>query len=345
MLPTPSFAADPALGGRDFLREADFTRGELASLVTLAAALKRAHRSGTEVQQLAGKSIALVFEKSSTRTRCSFEVAAFQQGAHTTLLDSKSSQIGHKESIPDTARFLSRLYDAIQFRGAEQATVDALAEYSDVPVYNGLTDEWHPTQSLADLLTMVEQFDGDVGALAGLPYCYLGDARNNMGNSMLVTAAVMGADFRIAAPRALWPTEPVQELARQRATVSGATLTITEDPLEALAGARFVHTDVWVSLGEPEETWVERVEVLRPYRVDAAALASTGVPDVQFMHCLPSLHDLGTEVGRRAAQMTGWQDGIEVADEVFESPASLVFDQAENRMHTIKALMVATLSG
>lgn len=332
------------LYGRDFLREAEFTKAELSALVALAAELKDQRRTGRERQQLQGKTIALLFEKTSTRTRCAFEVAAFHQGSHTTVLDARSSQIGHKESVADTAQVLSRYVDGILYRGGEHAAVVELAGHSSVPVINGLTDQWHPTQSLADLLTMAERIPGGMQGIAGLSYCYLGDARSNMGNSMLVTAAILGADFRIAAPRSLWPGDEVQRIARERAAESGARIMLTEDPHEALAGARFVHTDVWVSMGEPEQAWLERAEILRPYRVDAAAMQATGVAEAQFLHCLPAYHDLGTSTGREAARITGLQDGIEVSDEVFSSPASLVFDQAENRLHTAKALLVALLA-
>jgi ornithine carbamoyltransferase len=330
------------LRARDFLKEIDFTADELGHLLALARELKAAKRSRTETQQLVGRNLALIFEKTSTRTRCAFEVAAYDQGAHVTYLDPQSSQLGHKESAADTARVLSRMYDAIEFRGSGQATVETLAEYADVPVYNGLTDEWHPTQMLADFLTMLEHGGGR--PLTEIAYAYLGDARSNMGNSLLVMGAIMGADVRIAAPRSLWPGAEVQRLAYERAAGSGARITLTEDPAEALVGADFVHTDVWVSMGEPKDVWDERIALLTPYQVNAAALSATGNPAVRFMHCLPAFHDMGTVVGRDIAERTGMTAGLEVTHEVFESPASVVFDQAENRLHTIKALLVATLT-
>ena len=330
------------LGGRDFLREADFTAAELDALIVLAARLKADRAAGVERRSLTGRMIALIFEKTSTRTRCAFEVAAAHQGAGTTFLDPASSQLGHKESAADTAAVLAGMYDAIEFRGASQATVEELAAAADVPVYNGLTETWHPTQMLADFLTMREH--ALTADWSSIGYAYVGDARYNMGNSMLVMGAVMGADVRVVAPRSLWPSEEVQQLARERAAASGARLLLTEDVAEGVVGAQFVHTDVWVSMGEPSEVWDERVELLRPYRVDAALMTATGRADAAFMHCLPAFHDSRTTVGARAAQRYGLADGLEVADEVFASPASLVFGQAHNRMHTIKALMVATLA-
>jgi ornithine carbamoyltransferase len=329
------------LRNRDFLKEIDFTTQELQFLLDLSRDLKRAKYSGTEVQRMVGKNIALIFEKTSTRTRCAFEVGAYDQGARVTYLDPNSSQIGHKESAADTARVLSRMYDAIEFRGSAQATVETLAEFSDVPVYNGLTDEWHPTQMLADFLTMTEHGNGK--PVAEISYCYLGDARSNMGHSLLVMGAIMGADVRIAAPRDLWPSEDIQAIARARAEESGARVTLTESPEEGLDGADFVHTDVWVSMGEPKEVWNERVSLLRPYQVNKQALASTGNAHAKFMHCLPAFHDTNTVVGRDIADKTGMTDGLEVTNEVFESPANIAFDQAENRLHTIKAVMVATI--
>jgi len=329
------------LRGRDFLKEIDFTRVELAGLIELAAVLKADRRAGREQQRMVGRSIALIFEKSSTRTRAAFEVAAFQQGAHTTYLDPQSSQIGHKESAADTARVLAGMYDAIEFRGAAQATVEELAEYSNVPVYNGLTDEWHPTQMLADFLTMREA--SGRRDYSEISYCYLGDARSNMGNSLLVMGAIMGSDVRICAPQSLWPSAEVQAIARERANESGARILITDAPAEALPGAQFVSTDVWVSMGEPKEIWDERVRLLTPYRVDTAAMTATGHDDVRLLHCLPAFHDTRTTVGREVMQRTGLVDGLEVTHEVFESSANLAFEEAENRLHTIKAVMVATL--
>jgi ornithine carbamoyltransferase len=334
-------AAAVDLRGRDFLREADFTAVELDSLIDLAAALKAERAAGRERPRLTGRVIALVFEKTSTRTRCAFEVAAYHQGANVTFLDPGASQMGHKESAADTAAVLAGMYDAIEFRGSDHAIVEELASAADVPVYNGLTDTWHPTQMLADFLTMQECSGGVPWSDVSL--AYVGDARYNMGNSMLVMSAIMGADVRIVAPRELWPAEEIQELARERAAGSGGRILLTEDPAQGVAGARFVHTDVWVSMGEPKAVWDSRVEMLRPYRVDPALMAATGRPDAVFMHCLPAFHDARTAVGREAAERYGLTDGLEVTDEVFRSPASVVFRQAHNRMHTIKALMVATL--
>ena len=329
------------LRNRDFLKEVDFTTQELQFLLDLARDLKRAKYSGTEVQRMRGKNVALIFEKTSTRTRCAFEVGAYDQGANVTYLDPSGSQMGHKESTADTARVLSRMFDAIEFRGAAQATVEELAAYSDVPVYNGLTDEWHPTQMLADFLTMSEHSGGK--QLSDIAYCYLGDARSNMGNSLLVMGAIMGSDVRIAAPKDLWPSDEVQSLARERAEQSGARITLTEDPGEGLAGVDHVHTDVWVSMGEPKEVWDQRVRLLAPYQVNSDAMKATGNPHAKFLHCLPAFHDSNTVVGRDIAAKTGMTEGLEVTHEVFESPASVVFDQAENRLHTIKAIMVATI--
>jgi ornithine carbamoyltransferase len=329
------------LHGRDFLKEADFTPAELDELLVLAAQLKAERRDGSERPRLTGKQLALIFEKTSTRTRISFEVAMRDQGGHVTVLDPASSQVGHKESIADTARVLSRIFDGIEYRGALHTTVEQLAEHSDVPVYNGLTDRWHPTQMLADFLTMREHA---ADASAPLRYAYVGDARYNMGNSLLVMGALMGSDVRIVAPRELWPDADVQELARAQAALTGATITVTEDTESGLAGAEFVHTDIWVSMGEPDEEWGRRVDLLTPYRVDTRLMALTGDPSTKFMHCLPAYHDQTTSVGRKVAAEFGLLDGVEVTDEVFESPASIVFDQAENRMHTIKAVLVATLS-
>ena len=329
------------LYGRDFLKEADFTPAELQYLLDLAARLKADRRAGREQRYLTGRNVALIFEKTSTRTRVSFEVAMYDQGGHVTVLDPSSSQIGHKESPADTARVLSRMFDGIEFRGAAQSTVETLAEYSDVPVYNGLTDEWHPTQMLADFLTMREHA-ADVDA--PLRYAYVGDARYNMGNSLLVMGAMMGSDVRLVAPRELWPDQSVQDLAADWAARTGAVVTLTEDPAVGLDGAEFVHTDVWVSMGEPAEVWADRVAQLTPYRVDVAMMALTGDPAAKFMHCLPAYHDTSTAVGRKVADQFGLVDGVEVTHDVFESDRSIVFDQAENRMHTIKAILVATLS-
>ncbi len=332
---------DIDLTGRDFLKESDFTAAELSALLRLSAQLKEDRRTGAEVQLLTGKVIALIFEKSSTRTRCAFEVAAYHQGAQVTYLDPSSSHIGEKESPADTARVLDRMFDAIEFRGASQSVVEELAEFSSVPVYNGLTDEWHPTQMLADFLTMLEHSGKPADQIS---YTYMGDARSNMGNSMLVMGAIMGSDVRICAPKSLWPSADVQQIARDRAAESGARLMLTEDPAEALPGSDFVETDVWVSMGEPAHVWEERIELLTPYRVTAATMAATDNPQAKFLHCLPAFHDANTVVGRRVSEQTGLTDGLEVTDEVFRSAASVVFDEAENRLHTIKAVMVATLS-
>lgn len=336
-----------SLIGRDFLAESEFSAAELTELMDLADSLKSDRKNGTERQRLVGKNIAMIFEKTSTRTRIAFEAAAFQQGGHTTFLDSSSSQIGHKESIADTARVLDRVFDAIQFRGYEHAAARELAEYSSVPVYNGLTDSWHPTQMLADFMTMREHSmnvrEHAQGSFNELSYAYLGDARFNMGNSLLVMGAIMGSDVRIVAPKSLWPDIEVQALATSLAAASGARITLTEDVAEGVHGAQFVHTDVWVSMGEPKDVWDERVALLKPYRVTAEVMAATENPGAKFMHCLPAFHDEDTIVGRDIASTYGLLDGVEVSNDVFESPASIVFDQSENRLHSIKAVMVATI--
>jgi len=329
------------LRNRHFLKEIDFTRGELSHLLAMSAALKTAKYAGNEVQRLVGKEIALIFEKTSTRTRSAFEVAAYDQGAHVTYLDPSGSQIGHKESTADTARVLGRMYDAIEFRGSSQGAVEELAARAGVPVYNGLTDDWHPTQMLADFLTMAEASRKPYDELS---CCYLGDARNNVGRSLLVMGAIMGADMRICAPEELWPPDEVQRLARERAESTGSRLTITADLDEGLAGADFVYTDVWVSMGEPKEVWDERVALLGPYQVNSAAMERTGNPRAKLLHCLPAFHDSDTVVGGEIMRHTGHEEGLEVTHEVFESPRSIVFDQAENRLHTIKAVLVATLA-
>jgi ornithine carbamoyltransferase len=325
--------------GRHFLKESDFSREELVYLLDLAAELKRSKRARTEQQHLVGKQVALIFEKTSTRTRCAFEVAAKDQGAHTTYLGPSGTQIGHKESMKDTARVLGRMYDAIEYRGFGQPIVDVLAANSGVPVWNGLTDEFHPTQSLCDVFTMREHSDKPLEEIA---YCYLGDARNNMGNSLMVIGALLGMDVRLGAPKQLWPEPELAEQARALASASGGRLTLTEDPREAVHRADFVHTDVWVSMGEPKQVWSERIDLLLPYQVNAAMMAATGNERAKFMHCLPAFHNRDTVVGEQLHAEHGL-DGLEVTDEVFESPVSIVFDQAENRMHTIKAVMVATL--
>ncbi|WP_369226213.1 ornithine carbamoyltransferase [Streptomyces sp. R39] len=329
-----------ALAGRHFLKELDFTQEEFRGLVELAAELKAAKKAGTETRYLRGKNIALVFEKTSTRTRCAFEVAAADQGASTTYLDPAGSQLGHKESVKDTARVLGRMFDAIEYRGHGQVVVEELAAFAGVPVYNGLTDEWHPTQMLADVLTMTEHCDKP---LAEIAFAYLGDARYNMGNSYLVTGALLGMDVRIVAPRPLWPDETVVELARRLAGASGARITLTEDVKDGVRDTDFVATDVWVSMGEPKEVWDERIALLGPYAVTMDVLRASGNADVKFLHCLPAFHDLGTVVGREIHERHGLTE-LEVTDEVFESEHSVVFDEAENRMHTIKAVLVATLA-
>ncbi len=328
------------LKNRSFLKEIDFEPGELRYLLRLAEALKLAKYAGTEVKGLPGKEIALIFEKTSTRTRSAFEVAAYDQGAHVTYLDPSGSQLGHKESVADTAAVLGRMYDAIEFRGNKQADVQALADHAGVPVYNGLTDEWHPTQMLADFLTMHEASGKPYDALT---YAFLGDCRFNMGRSLLVTGALMGSDVRLAGPSELHPAKDVIGLAEDIARRTGARITVTDNLAEAVKGVDFIHTDVWVSMGESKDVWAERVKLLAPYQVNAALLAKTGNPRVKFMHCLPAFHDPNTTVGREIMEHTGMTTGLEVTGEVFGSGASIVFDQAENRLHTIKAVLVATL--
>ena len=327
------------LFGRHFLKELDFTAVEWGSLLELAAELKAAKKAGREVQRLVGKNIALIFEKTSTRTRCSFEVAAYDQGARVTYLDPSGSQMGHKESVADTARVLGRFYDGIEFRGKEQAHVETLAELSGVPVWNGLTDQWHPTQMLADQLTMIEHSGKPIQQIA---FAYLGDARNNVANSLLISAALMGMDVRMVAPAQLQPETEIIDAAHDLAATSGARITITDDPTTGVAGVDFLYTDVWVSMGEPKEVWDERINLLRPYQINQALVQATGNPNVKFLHCLPAFHDRNTTVGQDIYTKTG-MDGLEVTDDVFESPLNAAFDQAENRMHTIKAVMVATL--
>ncbi|MGC5364400.1 ornithine carbamoyltransferase [Streptomyces sp. DT24] len=338
------------LAGRHFLKELDFTAEEFRGLIELAARLKAAKKAGTEVQRLRGRNIALIFEKTSTRTRCAFEVAAADQGASTTYLDPSGSQMGHKESVKDTARVLGRMFDGIEYRGDSQAAVEELAAYGGVPVFNGLTDDWHPTQMLADVLTMTEHCDKHLGRGNGggggeaISFAYLGDARFNMGNSYLVTGALLGMDVRIVAPKTYWPSADVVARARELAEKSGAVVTLTEDIAEGVRGADFVATDVWVSMGEPKEVWGERIKALGPYAVTMDVLRATGNPEVKFLHCLPAFHDLGTKVAREIHAEHGLTE-LEVTDEVFESAHSIVFDEAENRMHTIKAVLVATLAG
>jgi ornithine carbamoyltransferase len=329
-----------SLRNRSFLKEIDYSPRELRFLLQLSEALKTAKYAGTEARRLEGKEIALIFEKTSTRTRSAFEVAAFDQGAHVTYLDPSGSQLGHKESVADTARVLGRMYDAIEFRGNKQSDVETLAEYAGVPVYNGLTDEWHPTQMLADFLTMHEASGKPYDALT---YAFVGDCRFNMGRSLLVMGALCGADVRLAGPASLAAPADVVAIAQDIAGGTGAQITITEDAAQAVSGVDFVHTDVWVSMGESKDVWTERVNLLTPYQVNSALLEKSGNPKVKFMHCLPAFHDPNTVVGKEMMEHTGMTDGLEVTGEVFESPASIVFDQAENRLHTIKALLVATL--
>ncbi|WP_441246092.1 ornithine carbamoyltransferase [Kitasatospora sp. McL0602] len=327
------------LRNRHFLKELDFTPQEFRFLLSLSAQLKAAKYAGTEQPRLRGKNIALIFEKTSTRTRCAFEVAAHDQGAGTTYLDPSGSQMGHKESIKDTARVLGRMFDGIEYRGHGQEVVEELAAHAGVPVWNGLTDEWHPTQMLADVLTIQEH---SVKPLSEVTLAYLGDARCNTGNSLLVTGALLGMDVRIVAPKQLWPTADVQKAAEQLAATTGARITLTEDVAAGVAGADFLYTDVWVSMGEPKEVWAERIALLKPYQISMDTLRATGNPAVKFLHCLPAFHDLGTAIGRQMYETTGMSE-LEVTDEVFESSHSVVFDQAENRLHTIKAVLVATL--
>jgi ornithine carbamoyltransferase len=327
------------LRNRSFAKLLDFSPREIRFLLKLAADLKAAKYAGYEQQRLRGKNIAVIFEKTSTRTRVSFEVAAYDQGAHVTYLGPSGTQIGHKESMKDTARVLGRIFDGIEYRGFAQATVEDLAAHAGVPVWNGLTDEFHPTQILADVLTMTEFSDKHLGQIS---YCYLGDARNNMGDSLLVGGSKLGMDVRLCAPRDLWPNDELVASCRSIAEGTGARITITDDPTVGVAGVDFLYTDVWVSMGEAASAWDERVRLLKPYQVNAELVATTGNPAVKFMHCLPALHDRETEVGEEMFQRFGL-NGMEVTDDVFESERSIVWDQAENRMHTIKAVMVATL--
>ena len=327
------------LRNRSFLKLLDFTPEEIKFLLDLSFELKKAKYSGTEQKKLQGKNIALIFEKASTRTRCAFEVAALDQGAHVTYLGPSGSQIGQKESMKDTARVLGRMYDGIEYRGYGQAIVEELAKYSGVPVWNGLTDEFHPTQILADFMTMLEHSEKPLNRIS---FCYLGDARNNMGNSLMVGAAKMGMDFRAAAPKKCQPSEELVARCKEIAKTTGAKITITDNVKEAVKGVDFLYTDVWVSMGEPDSVWEERISLLRPYQVNSAVLKMTGNPDVKFLHCLPAFHNRDTKVGEDIYKKYGL-DGMEVTEDVFESEHSIVFDEAENRLHTIKAVMVATL--
>jgi len=328
------------LKNRHFLKEFDFTKKELVFLLKLSGDLKEAKYAGTERPRLAGKNIALIFEKTSTRTRCAFEVAAHDQGAHVTYLEPSGSQMGHKETVKDTARVLGRMYDGIEYRGFGQEIVEELARYAGVPVWNGLTNEWHPTQMLADVLTMTENC---AKSLERISYAYLGDARFNMGRSLLAIGAILGMDVRLCAPKGLQPDPELIKTCRKIAEGSGARVTVTDKIAEAVKGADYVHTDVWVSMGEAKEVWAERIKMLKPYQVNAEVMKKTGNPDVKFMHCLPAFHNADTKVGKQVSEQFGLHNGIEVTEEVFESKACIAFDQAENRMHTIKAVMVATL--
>ena len=328
------------LRNRSLLTVQDYTPAEFRHLLELARDLKRAKRARTEQKHLEGKEVCLIFEKTSTRTRCAFEIACYDQGANVTYLDPSGSQIGHKESFKDTARVLGRMFDAIEYRGASQKGVEILAQYAGVPVYNGLTDEYHPTQMLADVMTMREHCEKPIAAIK---YAYVGDTRSNMGHSLMIVGCLLGMNVRICGPKSLWPAEDYQKLARDLAAKSGATLTIGDDPKAAVKDVDFVHTDVWVSLGEPKEIWKQRIDLLKPYQVNSALMKASGNPHVKFMHCLPAFHDMETTVGKEIGELYGLRDGIEVTSEVFDSPANVAFDQAENRMHTIKALLVATL--
>ncbi len=328
------------LRNRSFVKLLDFTPQEIKFLLKLAADLKAAKYGGYEQQRLKGKNVVLIFEKSSTRTRTAFEVGAYDQGANVTYLGPSGSHIGHKETMKDTARVLGRSYDGIEYRGFAQETVETLAEYAGVPVWNGLTNEFHPTQILADVLTMMEHSYKDLPQIA---YTYLGDARNNMGNSLMVGGCKLGMDVRLCAPEHLWPEDHLIAQCREIAAETGARLTLTADVAEGVKGADFLYTDVWVSMGEPDSVWAERVNLLKPYQVNAQAMEMTGNPDVKFMHCLPAFHNTDTVVGKEMEEKFGMEQGLEVTEEVFESPASIVFDEAENRLHTIKAIMVATL--
>ncbi len=329
------------LKNRHFLKLLDFTPDEIMYLLDLSLQLKKSRVAGKEMQKLKGKNIALIFEKTSTRTRCAFEVAAYDQGANITYLGPSGSQIGHKESMKDTARVLGRMYDGIEYRGFGQSIVEVLAKYAGVPVWNGLTDEFHPTQVLADLMTMLEHSGKP---LHQIKFCYLGDARNNMGNSLMVGAAKMGMDFRAAAPAQCQPKDDLVRLCLNISKDTGAKITLTENVGEAVKDVDFLYTDVWVSMGEPETVWDERIKLLTPYQVNQCVLQLTGNPSVKFLHCLPAFHNLDTQMGEKIFQKYGLE-AMEVTDDVFESEASVVFDEAENRIHTVKAVMVATLAG
>ncbi|NOY36613.1 MAG: ornithine carbamoyltransferase [Chlorobi bacterium] len=328
------------LYGKSLLKLLDFTPEEITWILELSASLKKAKKDGSEIQNLKSRNVALIFEKTSTRTRCAFEVAAYDQGAGVTFLDPSGSQIGHKESIRDTARVLGRMYDGIEYRGFEQERVELLSRYSGVPVWNGLTNEFHPTQVLADMLTMTEHSGKNLSDIA---FCYLGDARNNMGNSLMIGAAKTGMDFRAAAPADVQPDSALVKQAKDIAGETGAGITITDDVKQAVKGVDFLYTDVWVSMGEPAGVWDERIRLLKPYQINRKVLEWTGNPGVKFLHCLPSFHNLDTAVGKKVFEQFGLE-AMEVTDDVFESEASVVFDEAENRLHTIKAIMVATMA-
>jgi len=327
------------LKGRNFLKELDFTTDEFKFLLSLARDLKKAKYGGYERQRMTGKNIALIFEKASTRTRCAFEIAAYDQGAHVTYLGPEGTQIGKKESMKDTARVLGHMYDAIEYRGTKQEIVEELGKYAGVPVYNGLTDEFHPTQMLADVLTMMEHTEKPLNQTI---FAFMGDCRFNMARSYLVTGALLGMDVRLVGPKHLWPDEELIKTARDLTARTGARINLTEDMTEGIQGADFLMTDVWVSMGEADSVWADRIKLLKPYQVNAKAVEITDNPNVKFMHCLPAFHNRETQVGEDIYRRFG-ENGLEVTDEVFESPASLVFEEAENRMHTIKAIMVATV--
>jgi ornithine carbamoyltransferase len=328
------------LRNRSLLTVQDYTQREFRYLLDLARDLKRAKYAKTEQQHLKGKEICLIFEKTSTRTRCAFEVACFDQGAHVTYLDPAGSQIGHKESFKDTARVLGRMYDAIEYRGSAQHGVEELAKYAGVPVYNGLTDEYHPTQMLADVMTMREHSDKPIGDIR---YAYVGDTRSNMGHSLLIVGCLMGMEVRICGPKKLWPSDEYMTIAHELQAKHGGKLLVTDDVDAAVKGVDFIHTDVWVSMGEPKEVWKERIDLLKPYQVNVEMIKRSGNPHVRFMHCLPAFHDTETKLGRDIAENYGMDNGLEVTNDVFESEVNIAFEQAENRMHTIKALLVATL--
>ncbi len=328
------------LRNRSFVKLLDFTPAEIKFLLKLAADLKAAKYGGYERQRLKGKNVVLIFEKSSTRTRTAFEVAAYDQGANVTYLGPSGSHIGYKETMKDTARVLGRSYDGIEYRGFGQERVETLAQYAGVPVWNGLTNEFHPTQILADVLTMMEHSYKNLPEIA---FTYLGDARNNVGNSLMVGGCKLGMDVRLCAPEHLWPEEHLIAQCREIAGQTGARLTLTADVAKGVRGADFLYTDVWVSMGEPDSVWAERINLLKPYQINARTMEMTGNPEVKFMHCLPAFHNADTDVGQKMAEKFGLDQGLEVSEAVFESPASIVFDEAENRMHTIKAVMVATL--